>query len=132
MLHKSLAAAALGVAAAGSSTLYVSSFSGKVTALALDGGAGAGGRGGAVPTLKTVSQTELGGAQSFLALDAGRNVLFGCDEGFRSADGNGTLFALRVERDGSLRELGRQKTQAGPVFMELFGAGKDTMVIPHL
>ncbi|KAM4055242.1 lactonase, 7-bladed beta-propeller domain-containing protein [Hirsutella rhossiliensis] len=132
MLHKSLAAVVLGAAAVitaqnagpgsssgSSSMLYVSSYSGKITALALDKGAAKAGGGGG------------GGGASFLALDAKRNILFSCDEGFQSAEGNGTLFALQVEQNGSLRELGKQKTQAGPVFMGFFGANNDTMAIPH-
>ncbi|KJZ72258.1 hypothetical protein HIM_08299 [Hirsutella minnesotensis 3608] len=110
--------------------LYVSSWSGKVTTLGHCGPKSAAGGDGAIPVLKTLSETTLGGVQSFLRMNANNSILYSVDEGWQSQSGNGTLHALQVKPDGSLQPLGKQETAPGPVFME-FIDGQTNMAIPH-
>lgn len=79
-----------------------------------------------------MARAPVGGALSFAARDRRRRLVFACDEGFRSPDGNGSLVALREGPDGALRELARRETLPGPVYLELFGPRDGSVAVPHL
>ncbi|KAK5087809.1 hypothetical protein LTR05_002024 [Lithohypha guttulata] len=116
---------ALCAAAASASRLFVSSYAGNVTSLALTE------KDGAYSLTPTYNATECGTSPSWLTLDATNGLLFCVNEGM--ATSNGSLSSFRVNQDGSLSHVQNLTTLAGPVHATLYGnpSGRRGIVLAH-
>ncbi|PNY29190.1 Uncharacterized protein TCAP_00894 [Tolypocladium capitatum] len=99
-----------------------------VTTLDLNTGAPSAAAG--VPTLKALSSANgCAGSPSFLTLDHGRSTLYCVDEGLQS--GGGSLSSFKTNADGSLTQLFKVNTPAGPVFSTVYGPGNSGLAVAH-
>ena len=93
--------------------LYVSSYSGVITTLKLNGS-------GSETTLEAVSSNdECGGSASWLTLDPSDGVVYCTDEAWAGPPGAITSFA--THEDGSLSVLDTQETFVGGVSVVQYG-----------
>ncbi|PHH65894.1 hypothetical protein CDD81_1263 [Ophiocordyceps australis] len=112
--------------------VYVSSYSGKITTLALNGLESMGNRTRAqnnstVAQLQRVDETEgCGTSPSFLTLDAQRRTVFCVNEDF--AGGQGSLGVFETGCNGRLRAQSQVESGAGPVFSALFAKDQGLVV----
>lgn len=115
---------------ASASLLYVASYSGTVTTLNMTS-AGQASHGATVPVLKSVATTQgCAGSPSWLTLDHPKAVLYCIDEGL-TTEPHGSLSSYRTNEDGSLSQLDKVQTVAGPVSGVFYGKDRSGLAMAH-
>ncbi|KAK5047602.1 hypothetical protein LTR84_006699 [Exophiala bonariae] len=116
----------LALTTTGSATnLFVSSYSGEITSLALSES------NGTVSLDTTFSNAGCGPNPSWLTVDPSRGLLFCLNEGLTSP--NGSLSSFTINRNGSLTRVQNETTISGPVSGVIYGnsAGKQAIGLAH-
>lgn len=112
-------------AAASATNLFVSSYSGDVTTLALSDS------NGTYSLNATSSDPNCGPSPAWLTLDASRGTLYCLNEGLTSP--NGSMSTFTINRDGSLKHVQNSTTISGPVSGVIYGdpAGDRSIALAH-
>jgi len=105
--------------------LFVSSYSGDITSLALRE------TNGTVSLESTFFNAGCGPNPSWLTIDFNRDLLFCLNEGLTSP--NGSLSSFTINRNGSLSHVKNETTISGPVSGVIYGnpAGKQAIGLAH-
>ena len=94
--------------------LFVTSYEGVITTLELST------KSSGAKSLETIATcTNLGPHPSWLVMDAKRNLIWCTEAGMLT--GNGTLWALSIQNDGSLLTVGSLSTPKGAAHAAIYG-----------